>query len=126
VFGLDPSFGMLAVPLIAFCSGFGWSSFGILVASRVKSIDSFSYVTSMVITPLMLFAGSFFPISALPRGVEIAVNFNPLYHCVQLVRDFVFGTLELDNDLFHAAVILGFAVVMWRLACHYMGKKLVD
>jgi lipooligosaccharide transport system permease protein len=117
---------MLAVPFIAFVSGFGWASFGILVASRSRSIDTFSYWTSMVMTPLMLFAGSFFPISALPRGVEIAANFNPLYHCVQLVRDFVFGTLALADDLFHAAVLIGFGLVMWRLACRYLGRKLVD
>src|SRR5207244_1567537 len=83
------------VDFVAFLTGFGSASFGVLTSAVVKSIDSFSYVTSMVVTPLMLCAGSFFPIDNLPQGVQIAANFNPLYHCVQLVRDFVFGTLEL-------------------------------
>ena len=32
VFGLDPAWGMLLVPFIAFIAGFGWASFGILIA----------------------------------------------------------------------------------------------
>ena len=45
VFGLDPAWGMLLVPLIAFTAGFGWAGFGIVIARSLKSIDNFSYVT---------------------------------------------------------------------------------
>jgi lipooligosaccharide transport system permease protein len=45
IFGLDPAWGMLTVPFIAFVTGFGWASFGILVAALMKSIENFSYVT---------------------------------------------------------------------------------
>ena len=61
VFGLDPSWGMLLVPFIAFLSGFGWACFGIFIAAVMKSIDNFSYVTSTVITPLFLVAGHVLP-----------------------------------------------------------------
>src|SRR6188472_4396645 len=37
VFGLDPSPGMLAVPFIGFIAGYGWASFGILIAALMKS-----------------------------------------------------------------------------------------
>src|SRR5882672_3518121 len=42
VFGLDPSWGMLTVPLIAWISGFGWACFGVTVAGYAKSIENFS------------------------------------------------------------------------------------
>src|SRR3989441_2419098 len=45
-FGLDPSWGMLAVPLIAFLAGFGWACFGITIAGFASSIENFSYVVS--------------------------------------------------------------------------------
>src|SRR5436190_22105469 len=35
-FGLDPAWGMLVVPFIAFISGFGWSNFGIAVAGSPR------------------------------------------------------------------------------------------
>ncbi len=50
-FGLDPSPGMLIVPLIAFTAGFGWACFGVLIAARMKSFDNFNYVISAVLTP---------------------------------------------------------------------------
>ena len=62
VFGLDPSWGMLLVPAIAFVSGFGWANFGISVAGFAKSFENFNYVVSAVLTPLFLVAGTFFPL----------------------------------------------------------------
>src|SRR5438034_11132377 len=43
-FGLDPSWGMLAVPPIAWLSGLGWACFGIMVAGFASSIENFSYI----------------------------------------------------------------------------------
>jgi lipooligosaccharide transport system permease protein len=125
VFGLPPSWGMLVVPLIGFTAGFGWASFGIMVAALLKSIDNFSYVTSTVITPLFLVAGTFFPLSNLPRGWQIAANINPLFHTVELVRHAVFG-FRGWVDVGHVAVLLGFAILLWRLAIRFMERKLID
>jgi lipooligosaccharide transport system permease protein len=125
VFGLEPSWGMLVVPFIAFTAGFGWACFGILVAARLKSIDNFSYVTSTVITPLFLVAGTFFPIQGLPEWARVAANINPLYHTVELVRHAVFGW-QGWVELWHVAFLLTFAVVTWRLAIRFMTRRLID
>jgi lipooligosaccharide transport system permease protein len=125
VFGLDPSWGMLTVPFIAFLAGFGWASFGIFIAAVMKSIDNFSYVTSIVITPLFLVAGTYFPIDELPEWARVAANINPLYHCVQLVRHAVFG-FEGWIDVFHVAYMVAFGVAAWRIAISRMERKLVD
>jgi lipooligosaccharide transport system permease protein len=124
VFGLDPSWGMLLVPFIGFIAGYGWASFGILFAALLKSIDNFSYVQSTLITPLFLFAGTFFPLSGLPEWVQVVANLNPLFHTVQLVRHAVFG-FEGWVDVGHLAFLIGFALVMWRLAIHFMGRRLI-
>lgn len=124
-FGLQPEPGMLLVPFIGFVTGFGFASFGVTVAAIAKTIDNFNYITSAVLTPLFLVAGTFFPISTLPGWAQIAAQLNPLYHCVQLVRDASIGSLGLA-DLGHAAVLIGFALVMWRLAIWRLGKRLID
>jgi lipooligosaccharide transport system permease protein len=124
VFGLDPAWGMLLVPFIAFLAGFGWAAFGIFISAVMKSIDNFSYVTSTVITPLFLVAGTFFPISGLPQWARILANVNPLYHCVQLVRDAVFGLGWID--LWHVGFMVAFALVAWRVAINRMEKKLIN
>jgi lipooligosaccharide transport system permease protein len=124
-FGLEPVPGMLLVPLIGFVTGFGFAAFGVLIAAVAKTIDNFNYVTSAVLTPMFLVAGTFFPVSTLPAGAREIAQVNPLYHCVQLVRDASLGSLG-SADLGHAGVLLAFALLMWRLAISQLGKRLID
>jgi lipooligosaccharide transport system permease protein len=124
LFGLAPAPGMLVVPFVGFLTGLGFAAFGVLMAATVSKIDSFNYVTTTVITPLFLVSGTFFPISELPQWAQVLANLNPLYHCVQLVRDAVFGFQT--ADLAHVAVLVGFAFAMWRLAIWRMEKRLID
>jgi lipooligosaccharide transport system permease protein len=123
-FGLDPSFGMLLVPLIAALAGFGWATFGIFIAGRAKSIESFSYWQSGLLTPMFLVAGTFFPLNELPTWAQVLGNVNPLYHCVELVRHAVFG-FEGWADVGHVAFLVAFAFVSWRLAIRFMERRLI-
>jgi lipooligosaccharide transport system permease protein len=124
VFGLDPSWGMLAVPGIAFIAGFGWAGFGISVAGFAKSFENFNYVVSAVLTPLFLVAGTFFPLSELPEWAQILGAFNPLHHCVELVRHAAFGWDQWDPVRLLA--LIAFGLVTWRIAIFAMTRKLID
>jgi lipooligosaccharide transport system permease protein len=123
-FGLDPSPGMLAVPLIGFLAGFGWACFGITIAGFASSIENFSYVISAVLTPLFLVAGTFFPLTKLPRWAQVAGEVNPLHHCVELVRHAAFGWEA--SDLARVAVLVIFGLATWRVAIYAMTRKLID
>ena len=124
LFGLDPAPGMLLVPLFCFVTALGFAAFGIAVAASVAKIDQFNYVTTLVITPLFLVAGTFFPIDQLPQGVQVVAQLNPLHHLVELVRHACFG-FE-GTDLLRMAFLLAFAISLWRLAVHRMEKRLID
>jgi lipooligosaccharide transport system permease protein len=124
-FGLDPHWGMLTVPLIAWLAGFGWACFGISIAGFASSFENFNYVVSAVLTPLFLVAGTFFPLDALPEWAQIAGEFNPLHHCVELVRHAAFGS-DGWTDVARVGALLLFGLVMWRIAIHAMTRKLVD
>jgi lipooligosaccharide transport system permease protein len=116
---------MLLVPPIAALAGFGWANFGIFIAARAKSIESFSYWQSGLLTPMFLVAGTFFPIDGLPTWAQVLSNFNPLFHCVELVRHAVFGFEGVLEDLGHLAFLVAFALVAWRLAINFMEKRLI-
>jgi lipooligosaccharide transport system permease protein len=124
LFGLDPAWGMLLVPFFCFITALAFAAFGIAVAASVPKIDSFNYVTTLVITPLFLVAGTFFPIDQLPDGFQAAAQLNPLYHLVELVRAAAFGFEW--TDLIRVAVLIGFAVALWRVAVSRMTKRLID
>lgn len=123
-FGLDPAPAMLLVPLFAFATAIGFAAFGITMAATVGKIDHFNYVTTLVITPLFLVAGTFFPIDQLPEGFQIASQLNPLHHLVELVRGAAFG-LE-PVDLLRLLALFAFSLAMWRLAIRQMAKRLID
>jgi lipooligosaccharide transport system permease protein len=123
-FGLDPAPGMLLVPLFCFITAIGFAAFGIAVAATVAKIDQFNYVTTLVITPLFLVAGTFFPIDDLPAGLQVAAQLNPLHHLVELVRHASFGFES--TDLIRVALLIAFAVVLWRVAVRRMTARLID
>lgn len=79
-FGLDPSPGMVVVPLVSFLTGLGFGLFGIWTSAVVPSLDSFNYIISAVLTPLFLVAGTFFPLDQLPAWARALAQVNPLYH----------------------------------------------
>ena len=124
LFGLDPSWGMLLVPLIGVLTGFGFAAAGILIAALVGKFENTSYVQSLLITPLFLLAGTFFPVDEFPDWAVAASQLNPLYHCVQLVRHAAFGFET--SDIGHVAGLVVFAALMLPLATWRMRKRLID
>jgi lipooligosaccharide transport system permease protein len=125
LFGLDPSWGMLAVPFIGMVTALGFAALGVFAAASVAKIDHFNYIQTALITPLFLISGTFFPIDELPHGFVVASNFNPLYHCVELVRHAVVFGFELV-DVWHMSFLIVFAIASWRLAVWRLGKRLID
>ena len=124
LFGLDPALGMLVVPFVGAVTACGFAGLGVFAAAAVSKIDHFNYIQSALITPLFLVSGTFFPIDELPQAAQVASNFNPLYHCVELVRHAVFGFES--SDPFHFGVLLGFAFLTWRLAVWRLEKRLIE
>ncbi len=123
-FGLDPTVEMLLVPIFCFVTALGFAAFGIAVAASVAKIDQFNYVTTLVITPLFLVAGTFFPIDQLSEGLQALANVNPLYQLVELVRGAAFGFEAVDALRFLALV--AFALALWRIAVRRMERRLID
>lgn len=125
-FGLEPRWSALLVPLICFVTGCAFVAFGIAIAGTARSIENFSYITSGVLTPMFLTAGTFFPISGFPGWLEAVAHVNPLYHCVQLVRDAVVHGIDPLADLIHLAVLVAFGVAMWLIGIRQLRRKLID
>jgi lipooligosaccharide transport system permease protein len=124
-FGLQPQPTMLLVPFFGALTGLGFAFLGQWISALVPSIDSFNYVTSAVVTPLFLLSGTFFPLTNFPPAVQTLAQLNPLYHCVQLVRDASFGLQPLA-DLGHIAYLMLFAAVAAVLSLRASRRKLID
>ena len=83
--GLIPSmWGILAIPA-AVLIAFGFASFGMAVTSYMKSWQQLEIV-NVVLLPMFLFSGSFYPLSVFPDWLQTVIRLFPLSHAIDLVR----------------------------------------
>lgn len=92
--------------------------------ARAKGDSSFNVIYRLVITPLMLFSGVFFPVDRLPGWFEVLAWATPLWHGVELTRSAAHGSFT-PFDGVHLVVIVGFIALGWVYAHRGMTRKLV-
>lgn len=92
-------------------------------ASR-ETTNGFPAVMRFVFMPMFLFGGAFYPISQLPRPLEIVAWFTPLWHAVELSRGLVLGGVDGWRLLGHTAVLALFAGGGWLLCVRVFGREL--
>lgn len=124
-FGLEATPWMLFVPLIGFITALGFALLGIFLSALIPSIRMVDYVISGFITPVYLLAGTFFPLDQFPAWLQTLTVFNPLYHCVELVRGTAFG-ISAATAAGHVAAIIVFVVITWCAAVWQMRRRLID
>jgi len=83
---------ILAIPVLLI-SGLIFAEISVITAALVPGIDSFSYFFTLVLTPSFLFSGIFFPLDTLPPIISKIAFFIPLYHLVNICREFSSGSL---------------------------------
>jgi lipooligosaccharide transport system permease protein len=87
---------------------------------------SFPILFRLVITPLFLFSGTFFPIDRLPSFIQPVAWLTPLFHGVALTRALGLGQpLELWAYAVHLAVLLGLVAIGTAIAFRTFRKRLV-
>jgi len=90
-------FGLVSSPLviliipILFFSGLVFSEISVMAAAIVPGIESFNYFYTLLMTPMFLFSGIFFPLNTLPPLVSQIAFFTPLYHLVNICRALATG-----------------------------------
>ena len=81
---------VLAVP-VAVLTGLAFAVPTFALAARLENDNGFSILFRFVVTPLMLFSGTFFPIDQLPGWMQPLAWVTPLWHGVELCRDAATG-----------------------------------
>ena len=91
--GLIPSmWGILAIPA-AVLIAFGFASFGMAVTSYMKSWQQLEIV-NVVLLPMFLFSGSFYPLSVFPDWLQTVIRLFPLAHAIDLVSGLTLGNIS--------------------------------
>ncbi len=74
------------------------TALGVLLSTRIKTIQAAMPVSQMLIMPMMFLSGSLFPTSGLPNWLQVLTTLNPLTYIVQPMRHLVLSHLSLSDE----------------------------
>lgn len=107
-----------SLPVI-FLAGLAFAGPALVMTALSPSYDFFMYYFTLVLTPMFLFSGVFYPIDTLPAALQHVVQFLPLTHAVAVLRPLLAGGTVADPAL-HLGVLL-----LYALAGYYGATVLV-
>jgi len=113
----------LALPVV-FLTGLAFAGLALVVCTLAPSYDFFLYYFTLVVTPMFLFCGVFYPIETLPQLVQVLAQVLPLTHAVALMRPLL-TELPLVSPWLHVAVLAVYAVSGMLLATHLATRRLL-
>ncbi len=121
--GIVRGIGPLGVLPVVVLVGLAFAGIALVFTTLAKSYDLFTYYFTLVMTPMMLISGVFFPIDQLPSVVRAVANFLPLVHGTELARGLALG-LPLERPLVNVAVLAIYSLVTIVLAIRIAEKRL--
>jgi ABC-2 type transport system permease protein len=110
------------------------TAFGLMVAVRIKQIQSLMGIMQMIVMPMFFVSGALFPVNGLPGWLSVLNRIDPLTYAVDPMRRLVFEHLTLSTAarraldpgvtwwgwhlpaLFEVAVVLALGLVMLGIA----------
>jgi lipooligosaccharide transport system permease protein len=120
---VESALALWVIPVL-FLTGLAFGGMGLVMTALSPSYDFFMYYFTLVITPMMLLCGVFFPVSQLPGPLQAVTQFLPLAHAVELARPLMSGAVP-SNIALHVCVLTAFAVVSFYVALVLARRRLL-
>jgi ABC-2 type transport system permease protein len=78
------------------------TAFGVMIAVRIKQMQSFMGVMQMIVMPMFFISGALFPASGLPGWLTVLNRIDPLTYAVDPMRRLVFSHITISPAARHA------------------------
>jgi len=114
---------LLALPAAMLTAG-AFSAGAMVLMSFAKRIQAFDKILNLVVIPLFLFSGTFFPVSLYPAPIQPIVKLSPLYHGSTLLRGLTTGVVR-PGILLHVVYLVAMFVLASAVAMHRLERKLI-
>jgi len=114
---------LLALPGAVLISA-SFSAMALLATSYIRKVQDFDIAIGLVVTPMFLFSGTFFPVSQLPEAVQWLILVIPLFHGVELLRALTTGTVS-PIILVHVAYLVITGAVAFLFAMRRLERALI-
>jgi lipooligosaccharide transport system permease protein len=114
---------LAALPVIAL-AGLAFASLAMIVTALAPSYDFFMFYQTLVLTPMLLLSGVFFPIAQLPPAAQYVTQLLPLAHAVDLIRPAMLGR-PIDDAALHIAVLTFYVVVPFLISAVLLRRRMM-
>jgi len=78
--------GVVAAVAVMFVISFGLTSLGLVIAWRMESVQGFHAIMNLILIPIWLLSGAFFPAAGVPAWLQWAMRLDPLTYGVAAFR----------------------------------------
>lgn len=86
-------------------------SLGILLATRIRSMEAFQAVMQMLMFPIVFLSGVFFPLEGLPAWMSVVVKINPATYGIAPIRQVILGATASST---FAINLFGHTLSLWE------------
>ncbi|MGH7839655.1 MAG: ABC transporter permease [Candidatus Binataceae bacterium] len=112
---------VLMAALIMAVIAFALTSIGLLIAWRIESTQGFHAIMNLILIPIWLLSGAFWPVSGAPAALEWAMRLNPLTYGVAALRTALYAgqpdsVAAMPGFGLSCVVAIVFAVAMYLMA----------
>jgi len=104
--------------------GAAFSAAGLATTAYLRTVQDFDLPMGVVVMPMFLFSGTFFPISVYPQVIQLAMELTPLFHAVGLLRGLAVGIFGL-HELWDLAYLVVFASIALWIALTRLEQRLI-
>ena len=109
---------------LGFLVGLCFGGFGLVMNALAPGYDFFTYFFTIVLTPMLLFSGVYFPVDQMPAWLAAIANALPLKHAIDIARPLMLGEMP-ANVVLHVIVLAGYAVAAYYIALLLTRRRLL-
>lgn len=121
--GMSHSMVSLWIIPLTLLVGLCFASLGLVVTALAPGYDFFMYYFTLLITPMMLLCGVFFPVEQLPAFFQSVSSILPLTHAVDLARPLLSGKIAEELPL-HVGVLLSYSLSAFYVSLVLFRRRL--
>ncbi len=121
--GIGSGIAPLAVLPVLLLLGLAFAGIALVITSLAKSYDFFVYYFTLLVTPMMLISGVFFPTDQLPTAVRWVASALPLVHGTELARGLALGA-AMPRPFINVLVLAAYGIVGLLTAIRLAERRL--
>ena len=101
----------VTLAFLMFLLAVSMGAFGVLLATRIRTMEAFQAVTQMLMFPMVFLSGVFFPLQGIPAWMNVLVKINPATYAIVPIRQVVLGA---PPDSAFGISLFGHTMTMWN------------